>query len=53
MANGNWVGTNLVWRLSAHYRLMRYLTGQLVYDGRKRPDRPAYHYGRVEMRASF
>ena len=53
MANGNWAGTNLVWQLSAHYRLVRYLTGQLVYDGRRRPDRPVYHYGRMEMRATF
>ena len=53
LADGNWTGTNLVWRLSAHYRLVRYLTGQLVYDGRRRPDRPVYHYGRMEMRATF
>ena len=53
LADGNWAGTNLVWQLSAHYRLVRYLTGQLVYDGRRRPDRPVYHYGRMEMRATF
>ncbi len=53
MAGGNRGGHNLVWRVGIDYRLARYITALLVYDGRRRPDRPVLHLGRMEMRATF
>ncbi len=53
MAGGHRAGHNLVWRVGVDYRLARYLTALLVYDGRRRPGRPVLHLGRVEVRARF
>ena len=53
MAEGHRAGHNLVWRVGVDYRLARYLTALLVYDGRRRPGRPVLHLGRVEVRARF
>ncbi len=53
MARGNRAGNNMGWRLGVDYRLGRYLTAMIVYDGRKRPDKPVLHLGRMEMRALF
>ena len=53
LAQGNRQGQNVVWRLGLDYRLARYLTAFATYDGRVRPERPAIHTGRVEMRATF
>lgn len=53
MAEGNRDGNNLGWRVGADYRLGRYLTAMVLYDGRKRPGRTLLHLGRMEMRALF
>ncbi|MBT5832576.1 MAG: hypothetical protein HOH77_20490 [Candidatus Latescibacteria bacterium] len=53
MANGNRVGQNWVWRLGMDYRFGRYVTALVSYDGRKRPDLPVIHLGRMEMKAVF
>lgn len=53
MAQGNRVGQNWVWRLGVDYRLGKYVTALVSYDGRKRPMLPAIHLGRMEMRAVF
>jgi hypothetical protein len=53
MAGGNRSGNNVGWRLGADYRLGRYLTAMILYDGRKRPGKPVLHLGRMEMRALF
>ena len=53
MARGNRPGQNWVWRLGLDYRVGQYVTAQLMYDGRKRPDRTTIHLGRMQMRAAF
>ena len=53
MAGGNRAGDNLGWRLGVDYRLGRYLTAMIVYDARKRSEKPVLHLGRMEMRALF
>ena len=53
MAGGNRAGNNLGWRLGVDYRLGRYLTAMIMYDGRKRSGKPVLHLGRMEMRALF
>ena len=53
LAGGRRVGDNISWRTVADYRLARYLTAMISYDGRKRPDRQVLHMGRMEMRAVF
>ena len=53
MADGNRDGNNVGWRLGVDYRMGRYLTAMLLYDGRKRPGRSLLHLGRMEMRALF
>lgn len=53
MAGGNRSGDNAGWRLGVDYRLGRYLTAMILYDGRKRPGKPVLHLGRMEMRALF
>lgn len=53
MAGGNRDGNNVGWRLGVDYRLGRYLTAMVLYDGRKRPGRSLLHLGRMEMRALF
>ena len=53
MADGNRDGNNVGWRLGVDYRMGRYLTAMVLYDGRKRPGRSLLHLGRMEMRALF
>ena len=53
MADGNRAGNNMGWRLGVDYRLGRYLTAMILYDGRKRSGKPVLHLGRMEMRALF
>ena len=53
MADGNQVGHNLLWHVGVDFRLAQYVTAFLMYDGRKRPERPVRHLGRMEMRATF
>ncbi|MDE3001047.1 MAG: hypothetical protein OXU79_18380 [Gemmatimonadota bacterium] len=53
MADGNRDGNNVGWRLGVDYRLGRYMTAMVLYDGRKRPGRTLLHLGRMEMRALF
>ena len=53
MAQGNQVGHNLLWQVGVDFRLAQYVTTFLMYDGRKRPERPVRHLGRMEMRATF
>ena len=53
MADGNRAGHNLIWHMGVDYRLARYVTALLMYDGRKRPEYPIRHLGRMEMRATF
>ena len=53
MAKGNRAGQNYIWRWGMDYRFGRYVTALASYDGRKRPDGPAIHLGRVEVRATF
>jgi len=53
LAGGRRVGDNISWRTIADYRLARYLTATVSYDGRKRPGRPVLHLGRMELRAIF
>ena len=53
MAQGNRKGDNLVWRLGMDYRLGKYVTALVAYDGRRRPGRSTIHLGRMEVRAVF
>jgi hypothetical protein len=53
LAQGNRLGQNWSWRFGLDYRFGRYVTAQVMYDGRKRPDRETIHLGRMEMRAAF
>ncbi len=53
LAEGRRVGDNVSWRAVADYRLARSLTAKVSYDGRKRPERPVLHMGRLEMQAIF
>ncbi|MDA0746246.1 MAG: hypothetical protein O2954_06990, partial [bacterium] len=53
LAQGDQAGQNLNWQCSVDYRMGRYLTAFLSYDGRVRPGRQVLHLGRMEMRAIF
>ena len=53
LANGNRHGQNWTWRLGLDHRFGEYVTAQVMYDGRVRPDRQTVHLARVEMRAAF
>ena len=53
LANGNRPGQNWTWRLGIDHRFGKYVTAQVMYDGRIRPDRQAVHLARMEMRAAF
>lgn len=53
LANGNRHGRNWTWRLGLDHRFGEYVTAQVMYDGRVRPDRQTVHLARVEMRAAF
>ena len=53
LAEGNRSGQNWTWRFGFDYRLGRYVTAQVMYNGRKHPEREIIHLGRMEMRAAF
>ena len=53
LARGNRQGQNWAWRLGMDYRLGKYVSARVMYDGRVRPARQTIHLGRVEMRAVF
>ena len=53
LARGNREGQNWGWRLGMDYRFGKYVSAQVMYDGRVRPTRQTIHLGRVEMRAVF
>lgn len=53
LARGNRQGQNWAWRLGMDYRFGKYVSAQVMYDGRVRPARQTIHLGRVEMRAVF
>mgnify|MGYP001348271045 FL=1 len=53
LADGQRRGKNFRWRLGLDYRLSQYVDGFVTYDGTVRPERPALHVGRMELRANF
>ena len=53
MADGQRPGRSYRWRLGLDYRLSEYVDAFVTYDGTVRPDRPALHVGRMELRAAF
>ncbi len=53
LAKGNRHGRNWAWRLGIDHRFGEYVTAQVIYDGRIRPDRQPVHLARLEMRAVF
>lgn len=54
VARGNQIGTTWEWRLNADYRINKYLTFRLQYQGRDEPHRATvYHQGSGEFRAVF
>jgi len=53
MARGKVEGDSADWNLRADYRVSRYMTFSLSYNGRRSPGREALHYLRAELRAYF
>jgi hypothetical protein len=53
LADGHRRGQNYRWRLGLDYRLGSYMDAYVTYDGTIRPERPALHVGRMELRATF
>lgn len=53
LADGHRRGQNYRWRLGLDYRLGQYVDAYVTYDGTIRPERPALHVGRMELRATF
>lgn len=53
LAQGHRKGVNYRWRFGVDYRLGAYVDAFMTYDATIRPERPALHVGRVEIRASF
>lgn len=53
MAEGDPPGDNFRWDLRFDYRVSKYLTATLSYNGSKDADRDAIHVGRAEVRAFF
>ena len=53
LAKGHRRGQNYRWRLGVDYRLGTYVDAFVMYDGTVRPERPALHLGRMELRARF
>jgi|GEM_PF-3287093 len=54
VARGNQIGTTWEWRINADYRINKYLTFRLQYQGRDEPHRDTvYHRGSGEFRAIF
>lgn len=53
LADGHRRGQSYRWRVGVDYRLGTYVDAFVTYDGTVRPERPALHVGRMELRASF
>ena len=53
MAKGRRRGQTLSGDLMVDYRLGRYMTAFLSYNGRKEPGRSMIHTGRMEVKAYF
>jgi hypothetical protein len=53
MAQGNRVGNNYHWSLTADYQINQYVSATLSYTLRAQPGRDTRHTGRAEMRAFF
>jgi hypothetical protein len=53
MAAGDPPGDNFRWDLRLDYKLSRYMTASVNYNGSKDADREAIHIGRAEVRAFF
>jgi len=53
MAQGNRVGDNYRWNLTADYQINQYVSATVTYTLRAQPDRDTRHTGRAEMRAFF
>jgi len=53
MVQGDPPGDNFRWNVRFDYRISKYLTATLSYDGTKDADRDAIHIGRAEVRAFF
>jgi hypothetical protein len=53
LASGDPPGDNFRWDLSLDYRLSKYLTAGVSYNGSKDAGREAIHIGRAEVRAFF
>ena len=53
MAQGNRVGNNYRWSLTADYQINQYVSATLTYSLRSQPGRETRHTGRAEMRAFF
>ncbi len=53
LTGGNAIGTTLIWRLDADYRISNYLTASGGYEGRAFPFGRTIHTARAEVRAIF
>jgi hypothetical protein len=53
LAEGDPPGDNFRWDFRLDYRISKYLTATLSYNGNKEADREAIHIGRAEVRAFF
>ena len=53
MAEGDPPGDNFRWDVRFDYRISKYLTATLSYNGNKDADRETIHVGRAEVRAFF
>ncbi|TKJ41230.1 hypothetical protein CEE37_06075 [candidate division LCP-89 bacterium B3_LCP] len=53
MAEGDPPGHNFRWDLRLDYRISKYLTATLSYNGNKEADRETIHIGQAEIRAFF
>lgn len=53
LTGGNAIGTSVIWRLDADYRISNYITASGGYDGRALPIGRTIHTARAEVRAVF
>jgi len=53
LTGGNAIGTTLIWRIDADYRVSNYITASGGYDGRALPIGRTIHTARAEVRAVF
>ncbi len=53
MASGDPPGDNFRWDVRLDYRISKYMTATLSYNGSKDADRDAIHIGQAEVRAFF